>query len=62
MDGMERQERQYRRMETLDVFRLSLIPASGVGFLAFGVPLGGSFGFEFGTNPLDGGCWCPNAS
>ena len=58
---MEGQELQHRSVEVLDVFGLSLVPASGIGLFAFGVPLGGSLGFEFGTNLVDGRCRCPNA-
>ena len=50
---MEGQERHDRPVEVLDVLGLGLLPASGVGFLLLGEALGGSLGFEFGTNTLD---------
>ena len=58
---MEGQERHHRSVEIFDVFGLGFVPASGIGIFAFGVSLGGSLGFEFGTNLVDGGCRCPNA-
>lgn len=59
---MERQESQHGLVEVPDVFGLGLVSASGIGFLAFGVPLGGPFGFEFSTDLIDGRCRCPSAS
>ena len=56
------QERHDRPQEVFDVFGLGLVTASGIGFLLLGEALGESLGFEFDTNPLDGGCRCPNSS
>ncbi len=53
---MEGQEFQHRSVEIFDVFGLGFIPASGVGLFAFGVTFGGSLGFEFGSNLVDGRC------
>ncbi len=57
---MEGQEFQHRSVEIFDVFGLGFVPASCVGISAFGVFLGGSLGFEFGPNLVDGGCRCPH--
>lgn len=62
MPGMEGQERQYRLEEILDVLGLSLVPASGIGLLAFRIAFGGPLSFEFGPDLLDDRCRCPNAS
>ena len=59
---MKGQERHDRPKEILDVLGLGLVTASGVGFLLLGEALGGSLGFEVGTNALDGRCRCPHAS
>ena len=61
VSGMEGQERHDRPVEVLDVLGLGLLTASGVGLLLLGEALGGSLGFEFGTNPVDGRRRCPNA-
>src|SRR5262245_47741720 len=58
---MEAEERYHRTVEIFNIVRLGLIPASGVGVLASGVALGGSFGIEFGPNALDGRRRCPHA-
>jgi hypothetical protein len=50
VSGMEGEELNHCSVEIFDVFGLGLIPASGVGFFAFGIVIGGSLGFEFGTN------------
>src|SRR5438094_415031 len=58
---MESQERDHRPEEVLDVFRLGLFTAASVSRFPFGVPIGGSFYFEFSTNAIDGRRRCPNA-
>src|SRR5208283_4055418 len=59
---MEGQERDDGTVEIFDVLGLDLITASGVGIFAFRVALGGSLGFEFGPNLVDGACRCPYAA
>jgi hypothetical protein len=61
VSGVNGQELQDRTVEIFDVFGLGFITASGVGIFAFCVSLGGSLGFEIGTDFLDGGCRCPDA-
>ena len=61
MCRMKGEELHHRPVEVFDVFGLGFVPASGIGLFPFGVALGGSFGFEFGTNLVDGGCRRPNA-
>jgi hypothetical protein len=51
---MKGQERDHNSQEVLDVFGLGLVTAFGSGFLALGVGLGGTLGFQFGSNPLNG--------
>ncbi len=60
MCRMEGQKCEYGTVEVFDVFGLGFISASGVGLFAFGIPLGGSLGFEFGTDLVDSGnaSWC----
>ena len=48
-----------RPVEILDIFGLGLVPASCVSLPAFGIGIGGSLDFEFGTDLLDGRCRCP---
>ncbi len=54
MGRVEGQKRHHRPVEIFDVFGPGLVAASGIGLLAFGIALGGSLGFEFGTNLVDG--------
>ena len=61
MGRVEGQERQHRPVEIVDIFGLSFVPASGIGFFSFGIALGGPLNFEFGTNLVDGRCRRPNA-
>lgn len=61
MVGMEGKERQHGFCEVFDVSLLDLLTSLGIGFFAFGEAFGGSLGFEFGTNPVDGRSWCPDA-
>ena len=51
---MEGQERHDRPEEVLDVLGLGFFTAAGVGLFLLGEALGGSLGFEFGTNAVDG--------
>ena len=62
VDRMEGQERHHRSVEVLDVLGLGFIPASSIGIFPLGIAFGGPLDFEFGTNLIDGGCRCPNAS
>jgi hypothetical protein len=52
VNGMEGEERHERSVK---VFDLGLLPASGVSDLLLGEALGGSLGFEVGTNAFNCG-------
>ena len=61
MVRMKGKEPQHGPCEVFDVSFLGLFTSPGIGFFTFGKAFGGSFGFEFGTNLLDGQCRCPHA-
>ncbi len=61
MGGVECEERHHRPVEVLDVLLLDLLTSPGSSLLLPGIPVRGSFGFQFGPNPLDGLCRCPDA-
>lgn len=58
---MKAQERKHRPKKVLDILSLGLLPASGVGLLAFRKSFRGPFGLQFGTNLFDGRCRCLHA-
>lgn len=60
--SVKAQERHDRSEELLDIFGLCFFSSPGVGFLLLGEALGGSLGFEIGTNALDGRRRCPDTS
>jgi hypothetical protein len=61
MAGVEGQECHDRPVEILDILGMGFVPASGVGFLTFGILFGGPFGFKVGTDVFDDRCRCPYA-
>ena len=59
--GVKAKKRHDGPGEVFNVNLLGLLPSLGIGFFAFGKALGGSLGFEFDLNPLNGRCRCPHA-
>ncbi len=60
--GMEVKKCHDGPEEILDVNLLGLLPPLGIRLFAFGVGFGGAFDFEFGANPFDRVCRCPDAA
>jgi len=59
--GMKGKKRHDGPREIFGINLLGFFPSLGIGFLLLGEALSGSLGFEFGPNPHDGRCRCPNA-